>query len=147
MPKKHSRQIGTTAEAIARAEAELGFTLPPSFREWLLKNNGLGEDGVSIFPVFDERDPRMTWDSIVRQNEGGQWPGEPFEDEGRDFCHLLPFADYGTGDYYCFDYSRRRADGEVPVVRWSHETGECEDRGETFDDFLRRLRAGEFTFD
>jgi hypothetical protein len=33
MPKKHPRQIGTTAEAVAEAEAELGFALPLSFRD------------------------------------------------------------------------------------------------------------------
>jgi cell wall assembly regulator SMI1 len=61
------RVIGTTEEAIKRAEKEIGFNFPPSFRAWLLENNGLGIDGVdSIFPVLDERDPRKTWDSIAR---------------------------------------------------------------------------------
>lgn len=104
-------------------------------------------EDVWIFPIYDERDPRKTWDSIVRQYDAGQWGGEVFEDEGMDFRHLLPFASYGTGDYYCFDFSRKQSDGEAPVVRWSHETGETEDRGETFFDFCQRLGRGEFEYD
>jgi hypothetical protein len=129
MSSKRSRVIGTTDDAIARAEAALGRALPPSFRAWLRQNNGKGIEGVAIFPVMDQRDPRMTWDSIDRQFREGwaRWL-DNFSDEQRDFTHLLPFADFGTGDYYCFDYSRLDSQGEAPVVRWSHETGDTDDR-------------------
>lgn len=140
---KHPRVIGTTLAAIDRAEQELGFRLSPSFRSWLLQNNGLSADDVYIFPVYDERDPRKTWDSLVRQYDGGQWGGEMLADAGQDFRRLLPFASFGTGDFYCFDYSHSQDDGEVPIVLWSHETGETEPRGSTFADFLTRLECGE----
>ena len=148
MSVKRRRVIGTTEAAVAEAESELGFRLPPSFRLWLKKNNGLGVEGVSIFPIHDARDVRRTWASIVREYRVN-WAGwlENFADEGMSFEHLLPFGEFGTGDYYCFDYSRVRADGEVPVVRWSHETGEAEDRAATFAEFLERLRRGEYESD
>jgi hypothetical protein len=144
---KRKRVIGTIVQAIERAEQELGYTFPPSFRSWVLDNNGIGIEQVSIFPVYDERDPRKTSDSITREYKIG-WLGtiENFQDE-MNFEHLLPFSSYGTGDYYCFDYSRKGDNGEVPVVRRSHETGESEDRGKTFVDFIERLIAGEFDDD
>src|SRR5687768_1747067 len=125
MSKKHPRVIGTTEDAIIRAETVLGRRFPPSFRSWLLQNNGLGLESVSIFPVMDDRDPRKTWHSIDREfREGWFSTVENVQGNPEDFSHLLPFGDFGTGDYYCFDYSRMDTAGEVPVVRWSHETGE-----------------------
>ena len=148
MSNKRPRVFGTTEGAIAKAESALNRRFPPSFRAWLLQNNGHAIEGVTIFPVMDERDPRMTWDSIdrhFRQN----WTAwlENFEDEDRNFTHLLPFADYGTGDFYCFDYSRQEADGEAPVVRWSHETGDTDPRASSFSEFVIKLQAGEFKYD
>ncbi len=144
MAAKRKRVIGTTPEAIAKAEAELGRNLSPSFRAWLLESNGLSLEYVYIFPVLDERDVRKTWDSIVRQYAKGQWFPEYLEDEGMSAEHLLPFASFGSGDYYCFDYSRLRQDGEVPIVWWSYETAEVEDRAETFIEFVAMVKAGVF---
>lgn len=48
---KRSRTIGTTESSIQNAEAELGFSFPTSFRNWLLVNNGRGIEDVTIFPV------------------------------------------------------------------------------------------------
>jgi cell wall assembly regulator SMI1 len=148
MSSKHPRVFGTTDDAIAKAEAALGRTFPPSFRAWLRQNNGHGIQGVTIFPVMDQRDPRMTWDSIDRRFREGwaKWL-DNFADEQRDFAHLLPFADYGTGDYYCFDYSRLDSQGESPVVRWSHETGDTDDRAASFPEFATKVQAREFDND
>lgn len=148
MSNKRPRVIGTTNEAIAKAEVALGRVFPPSFRTWLLQNNGRSIEDVTIFPVLDERDPRMTWDSIDRRFREGwaQWL-DNFTDEQRDFTHLLPFADYGSGDYYCFDYSRMDSRNEMPVVRWSHETGDTEDRAACFTEFITKVEAGEFDHD
>lgn len=151
MSGKIPRVIGTTEEAIVRAEKELGFDFSPSFRTWLLENNGLQIDGVdTIYFVFDERDPRKTWNSIVRNYREGwaQWI-ENFEgyDEPFDFNHLLPFAEVGNGDCYCFDYNRKEQNGEVPIVLWSHETGETEDRAKTFTEFVSKAKLGEYETD
>lgn len=149
MAGKHSRIIGTTDDSIDEAERELGFSFPPSYRKWLIENNGLfGVDGVNIFSVLDERDVRKTFDSIVR-NYKVNWLAwlENFEDNQTSFEHLLPFAEFGTGDFYCFDYSEASSNGEVSVVHWSHETGEIEHRGDNFEDFLENLKRGDFEFD
>jgi hypothetical protein len=148
MAQKRPRVIGTTENAIMRAETASGRAFPPSFRTWLLTNNGLGLEGVSIFPVLDDRDPRKTWDSIVREFQNG-WTAwlSNFGDENRDFSHLLPFGDFGTGDYYCFDYTRVNSEGEAAVVRWSHETRETEDRAESFLEFTSKLQTGAFACD
>jgi len=148
MSSKRPRVFGTTDDAVARAEAALSRTFPPSFRAWLLEHNGRSIEGVTIFPVMDQRYPRMTWDSIDRRFREG-WAGwlANFADEHRDFTHLLPFADFGTGDFYCFDYSRLDSQGEPPVVRWSHETGDTEDRAPSFSEFVTDVQAGEFAND
>ena len=152
MSGRTPRVIGTTEKAIVKAEEEIGFRFPPSFRAWLLENNGLHLDGVdSIYPVYDERDPRKTWDSIVRNYKEAGWAQwiDNFEgyDEPFNFDHLLPFAEVGNGDCYCFDYSRTQANGETPVVLWSHETGDTEKRAATFTEFMEKAKLGEYETD
>lgn len=148
MSKKRPRVIGTIQDAIIKTEIELNFKFPSSFRGWLIQNNGLDFEGISIFPVFDERDPRKTFNSIVR-NYNENWLAwlENFEDKEISFGHLLPFAEFGTGDCYCFDYSEIHQNKEISVVHWSHETGETEFRGENFEDFLEKLKRGDFDLD
>ena len=148
MCKKRLRVIGTTNDAITEAEAKLNFKFSASFRNWLVHNNGLGFESISIFPVFDERDPRKIWDSIVR-NYNENWLAwlENFEGEDLRLEHLLPFAEFGTGDYYCFDYSKIELNGESPVVLWSHETGETVFRCKNFEEFLEKLKHSHFEFD
>jgi len=107
-----------------------------------MENNGRSIEDIWIHPVRDERDVASTWDSIVRQYDGGKWPGEQFADV--DFSHLLPFGDDGTGDRYCFDYGRVGVDGEAPVVICSHDTGETEDRGASFAEFVEAVVDGEW---
>lgn len=135
--KKKKRIIGTTETAIQKAETTLSRIFPIQFKNWLLENNGLGIEGVHIYPVFDDRDPRKTWDSIVRN----------FEEEKMDFDHLLPFANFGTGDYYCFDYSDLNKNNEPKIVHWSHETGECDFRASNFSEFSKKIKSGEFDYD
>lgn len=96
-----TRVIGTTLSAIASAEKELNRTFPTSFSRWLLANNGRSLGGLVVFPVFDSRDPRKTWDSIVRNYTSG-WQAwlENFSQSPERFAPLLPFAEFGTGDYY-----------------------------------------------
>ena len=139
------RVIGTTEEAIARAEAQLPHALPTAFREWLKRNNGLGLESANIFPVLDDRDPRKTWDSIVRQYEQWRSYAESIDTPAESVSALLPFAEYGTGDYYCFDFQDGSA--EPTGVRWSHETGLAEFRASSFSEFAVRLAAGEFEQD
>jgi SMI1-KNR4 cell-wall len=142
---KRRRVIGTTASCIEDAEKQLRFAFPPSFRTWLLENNGMQISSVSIFPVFDPRDPRTTANSIVSEYTGN-WQSWLRDVIGKadEFAFLLPFGSFGTGDYYCFDYRSTVASGEVPVILWDHETGECEYRAPDFATFVERLANGEF---
>ncbi len=140
-----NRVIGTTEEAIARAESQLPRALPPAFREWLMRNNGLGLESVTIFPVFDDRDPRKTWDSIVRQYEQWRSYAESIGTPAQLVRSLLPFAEYGTGDYYCFEF--KEGSSEPAIVRWSHESGLAELRADSFSEFTTKLAAGDFELD
>lgn len=148
MSQKRPRIIGTTDEAIDAAEAALNRKLPASLRSWFLQNNGLGIRDISIFPILDQRDVRTTWESIDRRFKTGwqDWLAN-FGGQEDAFDDLLPFAEFGSGDYYCLDYSRLRPDGETPVVKWSHETGETEDRADSFSAFAIKAKEGEFSGD
>ncbi|MCA8219080.1 SMI1/KNR4 family protein [Burkholderia cepacia] len=136
--------IGTTVAEIEAAETSLGRALPHSFATWLLLNNGRSLGGLSVFPVFDARNPRKTWNSIVR-HYSERWRAwrDNFDHTDADFSHLLPFAEFGTGDYYCFDYDRTAASCEPAVVLWSHETGETTPVSDSFTAFLSMRGAME----
>lgn len=132
-----TRVIGTTLDAIASAEQALNRTLPASFSQWLLVNNGRSLGGLVIFPVFDSRAPSKTWDSIVRNYTAG-WKAwlETFTHLPAHLAQLLPFAEFGTGDYYCFDYAEPGASGEPVVVLWEHETGSTRRAADDFQQWL-----------
>ncbi|WP_414444866.1 SMI1/KNR4 family protein [Burkholderia sp. 22PA0106] len=132
-----ARVIGTTLDAIHLAEAELARSLPKSFSDWLLYNNGRALGALAVFPAFDARDPRKTWESIVRHfNADWQEWLDNFSDSHIDFSQLLPFAEFGAGDYYCFDYGMLGNLGEPVVVLWSHETGQTSAIADSFAAFL-----------
>lgn len=65
-----------------------------------------------------------------------EWQAD-FSDEALDFSGLLPFAQFGTGDDYCFDYNKIGSAGEPVVVLWQHETGETSRIADNFGAFLR----------
>lgn len=131
------RVTGTSKNAIQSAEKELGCTLPLSFSHWLLANNGKSLGALTMFPVYDARDPRKTWESIVHHfNLGWKGSQENLSDELIPAWELLPFAEFGTGDYYCFDYLSPGSTGEATVVLWSHETGEIHHVADCFTSFL-----------
>ena len=129
------RIIGTTIEAIKAEEHLIGKELPVDFIEWLLENNGLDIEHVHIYPVKDNRDLRKTWESLSYNYENGwsDWIGN-FKGE-LCFNHLLPFADFGTGDYYCFDNNE-----EACVVIWRHESGKTEYRANNFTEFVEKIK-------
>jgi hypothetical protein len=143
MPKV-ARVIGTTEDSVSRAERELSRRLPPSFRRWILENNGRGLGSVHVYPVLDDRDPRKTWDSIVRNFKVG-WEAwlEIFGTEREAFTALLPFADFDrwTTTVRLF---KDRDNGEPVVVPGLMRPGN-EPRGDSFEDPACRLKAGSST--
>ncbi|WP_110996512.1 SMI1/KNR4 family protein [Pseudomonas sichuanensis] len=132
-----TRIIGTTIAAIKDAEQKLKMQFPESFTEWLLLNNGRSLGALVIFPVFDSRDPRKTWESIVKIYSGSwsEWL-EIFSEDGKNFSGLLPFAEFGTGDFYCFNYEVLGSSGEPVVGIWSHEVGGFVKVADSFNDFI-----------
>lgn len=96
--------------------------------------------------MADERRPWGKWNAIVQNYANGQWLPEALEEDESDHSQLLPFAQ-ANENWYCFDYSRLREDGGVPVVHFQHDSGECIDRASTFAEFLARLKAGDFEDD
>ena len=112
------KSIGTSQAAIAAAEQALGRTLPASYVQWLLVNNGRALGALSVFPVYDEANARKTWESIVRHYNTSWQAWLENVDGGNDASTLLPFAQFGTGDYYCFDYAQTGPSGEPVVVLW-----------------------------
>ena len=132
-----NKSIGTSLAAIAAAEQALGRTLPASYVQWLLLNNGRALGALSVFPVYDEANARKTWESIARHyNTSWQEWLENVGANGSDAASLLPFAQFGSGDYYCFDYAQTGRTGEPVVVLWSHETGATSTVAPDFASFL-----------
>lgn len=131
-----SKSIGTTLDAIAAAEQALGRQLPASFAQWLLLNNGRALGALSVFPVYDADHARKTWESITRHYDTSWQEWLEHTGAGDEAHALLPFAQFGTGDYYCFDYAQTGPSGEPVVVLWSHETGATTAVAPDFASFL-----------
>ncbi|MDZ5635185.1 SMI1/KNR4 family protein [Janthinobacterium sp. GMG1] len=131
-----SKSIGTTPDAIAAAEQALGRQLPASYVQWLLANNGRALGALSVFPVYDAANARKTWESIERHYRTSWQEWLENVDGGNAANALLPFAQFGTGDYYCFDYAQTGPSGEPVVVLWSHETGATATVAPDFASFL-----------
>ena len=104
--------------------------------QWLLVNNGRALGALSVFPVYDEANARKTWESIARHYNTSWQEWLENVDGGNDASTLLPFAQFGTGDYYCFDYAQTGPSGEPVVVLWSHETGATSTVAPDFAAFL-----------
>ncbi|APA69358.1 SMI1/KNR4 family protein [Janthinobacterium sp. 1_2014MBL_MicDiv] len=134
---RKNTSIGTTPAAIAAAEQALGRTLPASYVQWLLANNGRALGALCVFPVYDAANARKTWESIERHYRADwrEWL-EMVGGNASDADSLLPFAQFGTGDYYCFDYAQTGSAGEPVVVLWSHETGAATTVAPDFAAFL-----------
>ena len=131
-----SKSIGTTLGAIAAAEQALGRQLPASFAQWLLVNNGRALGALSVFPVYDADHARKTWESITRHYDTNWQEWLEHTGAGDEAHALLPFAQFGTGDYCCFHYAQTGPSGEPVVVLWSHETGTTTAVAPDFASFL-----------
>ena len=134
--------IGTVEATISIEEAELGRKLPDSFRLWLLEINGSNLADLHIYSVRDERDTRKTWNSLAHYLHG-EWASQLKKFDHAIFAHLLPFADYGLEDHYCFDYSQRLQKDEPSVVRCSGANGVTQTIAESFDEFSRKVVSGD----
>jgi hypothetical protein len=102
---------GLSEEDIARAEAELSATFPPSYREFLRVLGSCEADGVELLGIY--RTPAR----------GDQLLGTVSETldaraDERFPPDLLVIEYDGMGGLISLDPSRKDEDGEYPVVAW-----------------------------
>jgi len=118
------------AEAIAEAESAVG-PLPAELREILELSNGLINRSFRLYSVFDQTNPKKTWESLQRANHpqtARSLGGDP-----ELLRRFLVIADIGGG-YAALD----RSDGSI----WFEETGgdgELHQTDLTFREFIETM--------
>jgi hypothetical protein len=105
-----------TPEAIKTVEAAVGIPLPPGHREFLLRSDGGEVAGVIYLPATDEKGESLArpWPHLA------ETPTKP----------ILPSARTWGGDYYCYELSRPKPNGDYPVLHWDHAVA---DRGDPLE--------------
>jgi hypothetical protein len=98
----------TTDEEIATAESELGFTLPPSYKQ-LVRMVPPHHGFLDIYGIVD---PHGLGADIVSANRGDSAAFPPF---------LIGVVGCDNGDVFCFDTRHPDERGEYPIVRFDHE--------------------------
>lgn len=134
-------------EAVVQAEAELGLTLPPSFRAVLLEFAAQVDtawslpDEAVLPPELEEifrGHCEWSFEDVVELNV---WLKDFLLEEGDDFSedwhNALLFNHVPNGDYLAFDL---RITPDPPVIYLSHEEDEGQARrlGDNFVDFMER---------
>lgn len=126
---------GVSQATIDKAEAALGFALPPSYKWWLLNYGGGQIEGDIVFGL-DERDEDegdVWWPNIVelaQRNERNGFYGK----------ERLQFYE-GNEEEFLFDTQSRDENGEFEVL-YREDAGEEIPYAESFADFLRKRITG-----
>ena len=122
---RHELQRGLTNDQITEIERELGYDLPPSYRDFILEWScgelfTRPEGGYRLLPPADLL-------GETRGRLGNQM-----------HSRLLPIVDLGSADYLCLDTSQQKRGGEFTVYWW--HCGDGERRvADTFGRWLKRL--------
>lgn len=126
---------GSEESWIAEVEEELGFSLPPSYRWWLIHYGNARQNGGNILGVcapehreYDDSDLLY----IHRLNKGEDWWVERFP-------HRLDLFVPDSDELYFFDTSTRDEQGEFPVMCYDLANGIIDTYAPTFAAFLERL--------
>jgi hypothetical protein len=119
-----------TEAQILATETAIGFPLPPSLRSFYEKSNGAQLGTVEILSV-----EKLAEHTLESRRQGPETYNESFDD-------LIDIVDLlGEDNRYLLDRSKRRADGEYPLINAWHETGPHEWRtnleGDSFGSWLR----------
>jgi cell wall assembly regulator SMI1 len=117
---------GVSEVEIDECEQRLGVRLPDSYR-WFLREFGIACFPDYIYGIHHGKLPGLKVEHHMRE--------ERHEVEPRMPPHLIPFSPDGWGNHYCLDTSSL-ADGECPVVFWSHEKGADQCPEQTHPSFL-----------
>jgi cell wall assembly regulator SMI1 len=152
---------GATEANIDAAQEAVGVRFPPSYIEFLRLFNGgefrylrlhrIGED-----KMVEEMGPYSGYEYVgdlvgyVRETDNflANWERPEDEDEANRFTNpfyegvyarrFFPIGDDFGGNYFCFDLTQERENGEYPVLQWEHELWNRlpEGRASSFTDLL-----------
>ena len=149
----------TTEEEIKAVEAQLGYTLPPHFREVLLENTTHLEFGWDIDDIIDEEDISLPdklaeifrgkllfgLDLLLDYEEDRQdWEGEVYPNSDKEYDRVwhnkMSFFQVGNGDYIAIELEPENY-GKVVYV--SHDGSENHGLyiADNFKEFLMNYAA------
>ncbi|HHY84533.1 MAG TPA: SMI1/KNR4 family protein [Verrucomicrobia bacterium] len=120
---------------VARAEAVLGLTFPPSYRRFLLEM-GCGDiNGLEVYGLIDDEFesstvPNGIWLTLKERREIGLHPAYVLIGEG------------GDGTFYALDTRQAGKSGEAPVVQLSVDGKQSERVAESFGDYFLEAVQG-----
>jgi antitoxin YobK len=129
--------VGARPETLVHsAELALGLTFPPTYRKFISELGCGSIRGQEFYGVINDQFgsstvPNGIW---VTLNER-KFPNTPHE--------MIVVGDTGYGSFYVLDTSRRKPDGECPVVEWWPGSGDypadCKVIAEDFGAFFLML--------
>ena len=149
----------TTEEEIKAVEAQLGYTLPPHFREVLLENTTHLEFGWDIDDITDEEDISLPdklaeifrgkllfgLDLLLDYEEDRQdWEGEVYPNSDKEYDRVwhnkMSFFQVGNGDYIAIELE---PENYGKVVYLSHDGSENHGLyiADNFKEFLMNYAA------
>lgn len=114
---------------VAKGEAALGLTFPPSYRRFLQEFGCGSVNGFEVYGLIDDNFadsaiPNAIWLTLTERAECGLDPGFVIVGEG------------GDGVYLAIDTRVVDGAGESPVARISPDSREYERIAASFGDFL-----------
>lgn len=116
---------------IVEVEQELGFSLPPSYRWWLLNYGQAMLSGTGILTITSSEHRDYTDTDILYIY---RLADEQAKQEGK-LELFIPDED----EYYYFDTRMADARGEFKVMRLDYFNGEPEVYADSFAEFLEKL--------